>query len=313
MEGTTDITLGAIALPSIQIGGELNSDLAFTVSGTYLGSIHPLAALGETFDFLEIVEPSITLNANLDALSLGVQIDGALVFDLLDGALTLSVALSGGGTLGFGPPVVWFAGSLIECADNDPDCVPFELPGLGPFPGTVCFAASTGDQPGVELCGETVTLRQGIVLKSTLALPENLGPPDLIALLPAAELTIELKSLSHIKVKGALAFGMEIITPDLGVPTIDSVSFESLFLDLEINGADLSVGFGAEAAFKPSNQDAPIDGTVKMKYTPPTTLGGTMFLNGRWYEPFGLPKIVVANPGVTFDILFAGQFPTPQS
>ncbi len=163
---------------------------------------------------------------------------------------------------------------------------------------------------------------------------------------------------SGLRLKGALNLPWQVIRPDWNMPAIrllqlENVAFEVLLSSaptLTFSGSALFepahclpdyqsfIEAGLESndspfeAFDPSKikcldlpvpfrdlpQQAPLRGTASFRYRPPKEFGGEISLQGMWYEPFWIPNVGIASPGLTIDIRlidgpYGVQIPVPTS
>src|SRR5690606_14155162 len=72
------------------------------------------------------------------------------------------------------------------------------------------------------------------------------------------------------------------------------------------------------APFQDLPQQTPLTGSATFRYKPPKTFGGEIYLHGMWYEPFWIPNLAIASPGLSISITLVDgpygiQIPVPTS
>ncbi len=163
---------------------------------------------------------------------------------------------------------------------------------------------------------------------------------------------------SGIRLKGALNIPWQVIRPDWNLPAVRLLQLNQLAFQIEINSAPtlsftgnvlfqpnhclpdyqsfVEAGLASDdspfVAFDPSKircldlpapframpQQTTLTGKATFRYRPPKEFGGEIYLHGMWYEPFWIPNIGIASPGMTLDIRLVDgpygiQIPVPTS
>ncbi|MBT9561002.1 MAG: hypothetical protein IV100_33570, partial [Myxococcales bacterium] len=185
-------------------------------------------------------------------------------------------------------------------------------------------------------------------------LPGGLG--RLLPSLPSivAEIGVDTSGL---RLKGALNFPWQVIRPDWNLPAVKLLQLNELAFEVLLNSSPtleftgsvlfepshcipdyesfVKAGLASDqspfVAFDPAKiecldlpapfldrpQQQPLKGTARLRYKPETEFGGEISLQGVWYEPFWVPNLAVASPGITLNIRLIntpyGPIPAPTS
>ncbi|MFO0745302.1 MAG: hypothetical protein U1F43_06430 [Myxococcota bacterium] len=183
----------------------------------------------------------------------------------------------------------------------------FEAPKLPTIPSVVA-------EVGVDT--------SGIRLKGALNIPWQIIRPDwnlpAIRLLQLNELAfqVRLSSSPALMFTGSVLFQPNHCIPDYqsfveaGLAS-DQSPFEA-FDPAKIKCLDLP------APFRAMPQQTALTGSATLRYMPPKEFGGEIYLHGMWYEPFFIPNLGIASPGLTVDIRlvdgpYGVQIPVPTS
>ncbi len=296
--GTTTIGFGAESV-AVTVEGRLDSTGRWTLTGTSPSRFDPLSALIGAGRFV-VASPSFTIDVPAGgppAITLAGTLELCLVGSCAPGrALT---AFLRGGVVG-GTPGVWFAATVPGLA----------LPGFGSLDATV--AATTIRLPAFDLAGtpgdasDDVAVEPGVTVSAMIDLPVRLGPRP-----SRARLTAHVQDLMTMSLHAGLDLHLPLVSPQHKLPGISEVSLESIALVGSIDAGVPSFGVEAQASFRPSNQVNSLLGTAALSMSATGDLGVDLSLLGRWYEPFGLPKIAIQNPAFALSINVSSSLPLP--
>lgn len=297
--GATTLALAGDSV-TVTVEGSLDAAGRWTLTGASTGRFDPLAALigagrfviaapGFTVSVPAAGAPAITLTATMELCLLGSCAPGA--------ALTGFVR---GGLVGGATPGVWFVARVPNLA----------LPGFGALDAALAVTSTrlTGfdllDTPTVT--ADDVTVEPGLTVSAMVDLPVRFGPQP-----PRARLTAYVGDLLHMSLAAALDLQVPLVRPEHNLPGIASVSLDSIALVGSITAGVPAIGVRAQASFLPSNQANPLTGTAALSMSATGDLGVDLSLAGRWYQPFGLPKIAIQNPAFALSVNVGSSLPIP--
>ncbi len=278
---------------SLAFSGELDDDSLLTLTGTWAGSLKPLKPLGAAFDFVTLTNPSVSVAIGLDTGDVGVTLTAPFSFKLFGD--NVSGTLSGGGVIG-DDAGVWFTG------EANPPSGGLNVPGMGKLTSSLCFAAANSEIADIALCGQEIDLQKGVRLMTVAPLPVKFTDDQ-----SAGMLSVQVHDGSHVTIEAKLDTTWPLAKPGNGLPSIDYINVDSLALFADINGPQVTIGFSGVVDFKPTNQASSVAGIAEVSYsTTANSLGILLYLDGVWFDPFGLTGAAVENPGFAIEVALAG-------
>ncbi len=304
VRGTATFGLLGQQEQTLNLVGSYDSATAkLAIAATWDGEIHLLGR-----DDLKIVDPVVEVSVTLGSGAGDVEIRLTAPFSVTVRGTTLTGTISGGGSLG-NDAGFWFAGSLAPATS-------LQIPGFAPINGSLCVAVASGEVAKQQICpGIESALTQGVRLMLKTDLPVKFSDPASPVLLsvilePSGKLTLEAE----------LDINWFIIRPGNGFGGIEWMKVDSLSFFATIDGDNTSFGFEGLVEFQPSppsGQSAAatptIVGVVQMSFNLTPSLTVLMYIDGRWYEPFGIDGIAIENPGFLIAMKLSTVPPVPSS
>lgn len=288
-----------------------NEDLTFTGSinvedGIVLDPMKDLIGEG-----VLAVQPNggrVTIQTNFAARTImfDLQTTSTLELGLLNLSVTPLIAVRT--EFGGGRPAITLVGTISELEvaffDDTMDLAQA---------GAVVIAASTENIEGYEIDGdgdpETPGVTYDIPKGLTLIAQGELTP--LAAILEPgtdlnAEIMINVKSPQNLEITASINSNFKLIRPEFGIPSLKSLSTDSLGVKLKIQAANQEIElFGTMVAvtttnpteLNPNGVESVITGRGVFSVDRNLVIGGSVALEGDWKEPLRLPKVAINNPG----------------
>lgn len=300
--GTTALSFGETTF-DLTLVGSVDSAGTWSFKGLSDISFQPLEGLLGEGAFI-VANPAFEVVATQSQFSVAMQ--GELSMKLIPGAPAITTVVRGGITSGSSAGL-WFAGSIDGLRMPGVGTAPWQLPAL-------YFAASTTTVEDFDLfntpndTGDDLQLEQGVTLTTIAELPVALVPNQ-----PSMRLAIHLGQ-EGLKLSGNLDnLGLELVTAEHNLPTIQSVVFDSMSMDASIStSGKLEMGFEGTTLFTPSNQSTSLLANARLEVgymAPLVTVAGQMSIAGRWIEPFGIPRITIADPAFKLGFAVTTSYP----
>lgn len=296
--GTATIAFGSNL--AVTVEGTVDSAGTWTLTGSVIGTLDPLSALIGTGRFT-VINPTFTVTAT--TASAQVTFSAALSLCLLGGCNASNPALSAsvrGGVIGGAQPGVWFAATMPGV----------NLPGFGTISASI--GATTVAMPNFDLmntpadASDDITLQPGFALGAMAPLPVKFGPTP-----TQARLVAIIAGPTLISVTASLVLNLDIVHPADHLPGVSQLTLQTVSVSASITNGVPTVGVSASASFTPANQPNPLLGTAQLSMSATGDLGLDLSLTGRWFEPFGLPKIAIQNPAFALSINVSSSLPIP--
>ena len=140
------------------------------------------------------------------------------------------------------------------------------------------------------------TVPSGLTIRSTALLP-HVGD---IFDNPTARVDISYAK-SKFKLLGEIKFNWELIKPAYGVPTVHSMTMDSVFVSFEFPGTT-RIKLGGKVNLvtldRQKNKNN-LQGLMQFEKDSTGAVGGTIALSGLWRNPFWIPNVAVFNAGIS--------------
>ncbi|NUN12745.1 MAG: hypothetical protein HUU55_03835 [Myxococcales bacterium] len=302
LSGTIQITIGSTTF-NIAVSGTVEPN-AFKLQGGYDGTILPLNSL--VGDLFKLVDPTLTftIDSNAGTYSISVSSTAKIcIFAPCSPAEYLEFGIEGGIITGSGAGV-YFIGDL-------PDIT---IPTLGNV--DLIVAATTVELDSYDLLNtplkpsDDVDIPTGITLFTLAPLPVPIGGIS-------EEILFAISvSPSTVNISATIPFDWVIIDEDTGFTGIDSLVFDSMTVGGELTPGSVEFFISSQATLQPSTQESPLVGTASFAIgfgTVGVSFTITSNVVGRWYDPLGIQKFAIQNPGFEIGITYSGQIPVPKS
>ena len=295
--GTTGITFGDVSF-SITVQAAVNADGSLTFQGIFNGDWEPFKALVGPGNFL-LNGATITLDLSSDGeLDLAIAANGVLKIQ----GEPYAVSVVGG--INTEGETAYYVGGTLEA---------LQVPGLGGLSNVFFVLTSktidpfdimaTPDDPS-----DDIRALRGITLGNYQAPPVSLTPTseDLLFLI-----YVDLFDFDNLRIEAQMPVYITAIPPGSFFEQLDvqQLDLKGLFIFIDVAGSSFQMGFGAFVHFWPVDHPMLTGQMELFVEMPGLEIGGAIWLDGQWREPFGFTDFVVENPGIALE--FVAGVPSP--
>lgn len=302
LSGTVQIKIGS-STTNLVVSGTVDGK-KFSLSGTIAGTISPLSLI--VGDLFQLEDPTVTFTVDTNAGTYTVSFSSTAkicIFAPCSASEYVELTVLGGIVAG-STNGVYFVGELAD----------FELPIFGSVNVTVAVTSvevNSYDLLGTPLnSSDDVDIPVGITLYTLSPLPISFGgmSQDILFAISVSQ--------ANTTISATIPFDWEIIGEDSGFTGIDYLTFDSMTVGGELEPTSTELFISGQATLQPSTQPSPLVGTTSFAIGFGTT--GVSFtieayVVGRWYDPLGIQKFAIQNPGFEIGIAYSGQLPYPKS